>query len=163
VKLNKESIEKRQLQLLLIIYRSLVCLVVLIGLTFFCGTLYGYFWRSSPSKPSWLGSSIKTGEGQIFTSIGKLRIPTKDSQPGIVILLVSFVYYPEDKAFSEELIIRIGDFRQIIRDYFSSFTVSELGNLEEGVIKKELLNSFNSILRLGQIEVLYLSDFLILE
>ena len=162
MKLNKKLIEKRQSRLLLILYRSLIFLVVLIGLVFFCGILYGYFWRSSPSNPSWLGSSIKTGEGQIFTSIGKLRIPTKDTQPGIVILLVSFIYYPNDKAFSEELIIRIGDFRQIIRDYFGAFTVSELRNLEESEIKRELLNRFNSILRLGQIEVLYLSDFLIL-
>jgi len=79
----------------------------------------------------------------------------------MVILFVVFTYYPEDKAFSEELVLRVRDFRQIIVDYFGSFSVSELQGLDEEGIKKELLRRFNVILRLGQIETLYFGDFMV--
>ena len=100
--------------------------------------------------------------GQTFTGIGRIRIPTADPQPGMVILFVSFIYNPEDKVFSEELVYKIRDFREIIEDYIGSYTVEDLQNQEEENIKLELLRRFNALLRLGQIETLYFSDFLII-
>jgi len=103
----------------------------------------------------------KKGQGQTFTGIGLLRITTADPQPGTVIISVFFTYYPDDKAFSEELALRVMDFRDIIIKYIGSFSVTELQKQGEGVIKAELLHRFNAILRLGQIEVLYFRDFII--
>jgi flagellar basal body-associated protein FliL len=152
----------RRSQLLLYVYRGLLGLLVLLGLIFIWGTIYGvFFHKNSPSqdKPT---VSQKVGEGQIFTGIGTIRVSTADTQPAMVILFVSFIYYPDDKAFSEELALRVRDFRQIIVDYFSFFPVSELRGLDEESIKSELLLRFNSILRLGKIETIYLGDYMII-
>ena len=154
--------EDRRSRLLFYTYWSLIGVLILLGLVFICGTVYGvFFHKSSPSQVK-SAAFQKTGEGQIFTGIGTIRIPTADTQPGMVILSVSFIYYPEDKAFSEELVLRVKDFRQIIVDYFSSFPASELRALDEDSIKSELLLRFNSVLRLGEIETLYLGDYMII-
>jgi flagellar basal body-associated protein FliL len=133
-------------------------------LVFIGGTIYGIFNQTNLKNQS-QGDSLKNEdrtEGQIFTGIGQLRISTADMPPGIVILFISFRYYPDDKAFSEELVFRIKNFRNIIEDYFSSFSVSDVQVMEEDKIKAELLRLFNAVLRLGQIEALFISDFTVL-
>jgi len=141
----------------------MVCLIVLV-LIIIGGTIYGVFFHAIPPdhKPNKPTDDLRvSGQGQTFTGIGRLRVSTTDPQPGMVILFVSFTFYPEDKAFSEELALRIRDFRDIITDYIGSFSADELHRQGEEGIKAELLRRFNSILRLGQIEILYFSDFLI--
>jgi len=133
-------------------------------LVFIGGTIYGVFFHSAP-----LSSTQKEmrdgigGQGQTFTGIGPLRVATADPQPGMVMLFVSFIYYPDDKAFSEELALRVKDIRDIIANYFGSLSVVDLRNMGEDKLKTELLHRFNAILRLGQIEMLYFSDFIIIE
>jgi len=152
----------RQSRILLSTYWSLIGLFLLLVLVLIGGTIYGvFFHRRSPNQVQSTVSK-KVGEGQTFTGIGMMRVSTADPQPGIVILFVSFIYYPDDKAFSEELVLRVNDFRQIIIDYFSSYSVSELRGLDEDRIKMELLTRFNSVLRLGQIETLYFGDLMII-
>jgi flagellar basal body-associated protein FliL len=119
------------------------------------------FFHVKPPADGQINVLLETG-GQTFTGIGRIRISTADPQPGMVIIFVSFIYYPEDKVFSEELVLKIRDFREIITDYISSFTVEDLQNQEEENIKLELLKRFNALLRLGQIETLYFSDFMII-
>lgn len=103
-----------------------------------------------------------TNEGtHIFSGIGRLRIPTTDPQPGMVIIFVVFEYNPEDRPFSEELALRIGDFRNIVREYIGSLSARELRQKSEDTVRTELLRRFNNILRLGRIETLFFSDFII--
>ena len=104
----------------------------------------------------------RSGPEQTFTGIGRLRIPTAGPQPGMVILFVAFPYYPDDRAFSEELALRVRDLRDIIREYIGSFSVAELRRQDEEIIRAELLRRFNGVLRLGQIETLFFSDFMII-
>ncbi len=120
-----------------------------------------FFHKNPPNKVQ-SAAFQKAGEGQTFSGIGTIRVSTTDAQPGMVIIFVSFIYYPDDVAFSEELALRVKDFRQIIVDYFSLSSVSELRELHEDDIKSELLLRFNSILRLGQIETIYFGDFMII-
>jgi flagellar basal body-associated protein FliL len=151
----------RRSRFLLFLYWSLIGFLILLGCGFIGGTIYGVFFHKISSIQMQLTVSQKAGEGQIFTDIGTIRVSTADAQPGLVILFVSFLYHPDDKAFSEELALRVKDFRQIVIDYLSSFLVSELRELDENSIKSELLLRFNSILRLGQIDTLYFGDFMI--
>ena len=144
------------------VYRGLLIVLLFFGLVFIGGTLYGVFFHNNPSENEQREALQIRDEGQIFTGIGRVRIPTMDPQPGMVIIFVSFMYYPADRPFSEELVLRIGDFRNIIREYLGSFPVTELQQLSDETIKAELLRRFNAILRLGRIEVLYFSDFMIL-
>jgi len=152
----------RPSQILLYAYRGLLGLLVLLGFIFIWGTIYGVFFQKKPPSQEKPTASQKVGEGQIFTGIGTIRVSTADAQPAMVILFASFIYYPDDKAFSEELALRVKDFKQIIVGYFGSFPVSELRGLDEEIIKTELLLRFNSILRLGKIETMYLGDYMII-
>jgi len=124
--------------------------------------MYGLFFRTTPPENNQFDISQIGAEEQIFTGIGRIRIPTADPQSGMVVIFVSFVFNPEDRPFSEELALRVGDFRNIVREYIGSFPISELQRLSEESIKAELLRKFNAILRLGQIQILYFNDFMII-
>jgi len=154
--------EDRRSRILLFVYWGLIGFLMLLGLILIGGTIYGVFFHKTHPNKLQSAAFQKAGEGQTFTGIGTIRVSTTDAQPGIVIIFVSFIYYPDDGAFSEELALRVKDFRQIIINYFSSFSVSGLRELNEDDIKSELLLRFNSILRLGQIETLYFGDFIII-
>ena len=152
----------RPLKILSFIYQCLIALLIMLALAIIAGIVYRVFFYTPSPEGEQIEISRKSGEGQTFTGIGQIRVPTLDPQPGMVILLVSFIYYPDDKAFSEELTLRIGDFRDIIKEYIGTFSIIELQKLGDENIKTELLLRFNSILRLGQIETLYFSEFMII-
>ena len=148
---------------MLTVYRILVALIILLIFMILGGTLYVIFSRSGPAEQTPVFSVETSAEVQTFTGIGRLRIPMADPEPGVVILAVSFPYLPEDRAFSEELAFRIRDFREIIMDYMGSFSGEELQKKDEELIKADLLQRFNRVLRLGQIERLFFTDFMILR
>ena len=142
----------------------MICLVTL-GLVIIGVSVYGIFFHTASPADSPVGQaavSLDRGQGQVFTGLGQIRVSTTDPQPGMVILFVSFVFYPEDRAFSEELALRISDLREITREYIGSFSAAELQAQNEETIRAELLRRFNAILRLGQIETLFFNDFMIL-
>ena len=147
----------------LFVYRSLIICLILLGLVIVGGTIYGVFFLDNPrgnERPNVSQTSVS--QDHIFSGIGRIRVPTADSQPGVVIIFVSFIFDPDDRAFSEELVFKVRDFRDIIIDYFGSFSIAELHIQDEESIKTELLRKFNAILRLGRIETLFFSDFMIL-
>jgi len=144
----------------------LICFIVL-GIVFIGGTIYGLFSHAIAVHQAQSYTTQKTTQasetGQTFTGIGRLRVSTADPKPGMVILFVSFKYNPDDKPFSEELALRVKDFRGIIVNYIGSLSAADLQKSGEEKIKGELLRRFNDILRLGHIEILYFSDFMIVE
>ena len=144
------------------VYRSLISCLIALALIIVIGTVYGVFFRTPAAGPTGQTAvPAEAGQGLTFTGIGRLRISTSDPQPGLIILFVSFTYYPEDRAFSEELALRVRDFREITTDYIGSFSAAELQNRSEEDIKTELLRRFNAVLRLGKIETLFFSDFML--
>jgi len=157
MRLNRD----RRIQTLAFVYRSLIICLILLGVVIIGGTIYGKFFNTVPLKYEQPANPGNGGKGQIFSGIGQIRVPTADPQPGTVILFVSFNYYPDDKAFSEELVLRTRDFREIITGYISAFSMAELQQINEENVKAELLQRFNAVLRLGQIESLYFIDFMI--
>jgi len=143
------------------LYRGLLICLLLLGLIIIGGTIYQVFFHDNSPRYDQI-NILPESEGQTFTGIGRIRISTADPEPGMVILFVSFIYHPDDKFFSEELVSKIGDFREIIMDYIGSFSIENLRKLEEEYIKLELLKRINAVLRLGQIETLYFSDYIII-
>lgn len=156
-----ELTTKKRSRVLSFVYRGLVIFLVFLGIILIGGTIYGVFFHTPLVGDNQINSSQNNEKGQTFTGIGTIRVSTNDPQPAMVILFVSFEYYPNDKMFSEELVLRIGDFRRIIVNYIGSFSTVELRKTNEESLKTELLHRFNAILRLGQIESLYFSDFMI--
>ncbi|MCL2069657.1 MAG: flagellar basal body protein FliL [Treponema sp.] len=158
-----EAPEDRRARTLSSVYQALVISIIVIALVLFLGSVYGMFFGSGPSRSGpQAGVSAGQGEAQIFTGIGRLRISTADPEPGVVVIFVSFVYYPEDRAFSEELALRVRDFRAVVEEYIGSFSLAELHSLNEDLMKAELLRRFNGILRLGNLETMFFSDFMII-
>jgi flagellar basal body-associated protein FliL len=173
-----KRIENKSPQKRLIIYRILILLILLLGITILAGTIYAVF-RDKSSAPlfsignnaavnSQQGRSQSTaGEVSMFTGIGRLRIPTQSTggstNASTVILSIAFPYPPQDHAFTEELAARITDFRRLATEYFSSLVPAELRNFDEAAAKAELLKRFNSQLRLGKIIVLYFDDLMMIE
>jgi flagellar basal body-associated protein FliL len=156
----------------LILYRILTAAALALLLTILGGTLYALVFRSSPAfraleSPAASSPAASSPEGaagaesRIFTGLGRLRVSTAGS--GTLILSVTFPYYPGDRPFSEELASRVRQLREITTGYFASLSPDELRLRDEALIKGELLGRYNAVLRLGQIEVLYFNDYMILE
>jgi flagellar basal body-associated protein FliL len=154
------------------LYRIVVALVLTLIILLIAGTIYGLV-RSRDAAPLIrIGGSIATGEASspaasanIFTGIGRLRIPLRPSAAGsggTLILSIAFPY-PDDQPFIEELAAKIGDFRSIAAAYFSALPAEKLVNLDEAAAKIELLKRYNANLRLGKIETLYFNDLMIIE
>jgi flagellar basal body-associated protein FliL len=131
------------------------------------------------------GPGPETGEA-VFTNIGRLRIPLASPGNGgpaaplgtgdfsaagqfpadgraALIISIAFPYSPRDRAFTEELASKVGDFRRIAGEYFSPRSAKELRSMDEAEMKAGLLGAYNSILRLGKIGTLYFNDLLIFE
>ena len=152
------KIRPRASSVLNIIYRVLLGVFLCLAVFFLAGTIYSFLSRNEGAVPSVFSD---TADPRIFTGIGRLRLEANDE--ATVIISITFPYIPEDLAFSEELATRVNDFRTIAREYFSAYSAEELRLMNEEIIKNEMLNRFNSVLRLGKIEILYFNDFLVIE
>jgi len=104
---------------------------------------------------------VNDNDIRVFSGIGRLRIPLSNSST--LILSVAFPYLAGDTVFTEELAGKIADFREIAGGYFSSLSEEQLFLIDEEAAKTEILRRFNANLRLGRIETLYFTDFLIID
>ena len=154
-----KRIEERPPQTAIIVYKVLIAIAAVLALILIIGTIYGLLKRrpSGSVTPPDANAAI---EENIFTSLGKMRIPTAGSEPETVIVSIAFPYNKNDRPFSEELASRISWFKTAISDYFGSLTAEEIETMDTSTINQELLQRFNSGLRLGQIRELYITDFM---
>jgi flagellar basal body-associated protein FliL len=166
VKIIPESDSK----LLSNIYIVLLSLAGVLILVLLAGTVYA-FARPNNSGPLFqLGKAAPAetvaiytlyDDIRVFSGVGQLRIPLINSS--ILILSISFPYPHNDMAFTEELAAKIGDFKTIAGDYFSSLPADKLAYLDEEAAKAEILRKYNATLRLGRIEALYFHDLMIID
>lgn len=152
------------------VYRVQLVILVILFLGIVAGTLYALVFRETSGEPLYtLPDSVKqspeavpvTGEETIFTGIGRLRLGTADQKTALVSAV--FPYNPNDRAFTEELVFRIPDFRQTLTGYVGGLTSQELREADDAATKAEILQRFNSLLHLGSIETLYFNDLIVIE
>jgi flagellar basal body-associated protein FliL len=166
---------------LTLVFRILVILALVLVFIILAGTLYGLYRGAGAGPVFGFGAGRTAGpvvereggtagqEPAVFTGIGRLRIPvaahdgTGAAEKATLVLSIAFPYSPRDRAFAEELASRVGDFRRIAVEYFSSRSAGELRNADESALKAELLSRYNAILMLGNLETLYFNDLLIFE
>jgi len=98
---------------------------------------------------------------RVFSGLGRLRIPLTNSST--LILSIAFPYLANDIDFTEELAAKIGDFRKIATDYFSSLPAEKIIEIDEETAKTDILSLYNADLRLGRIETLLFSDMMIID
>jgi flagellar basal body-associated protein FliL len=153
----------------LIAYRVIVVLILALVVALAAGSLYALI-RPAGARPLFrIGSEKKAAQApsanavNIFSGIGRLRIPMSGNSASTVILSISFPYSAEDRAFAEELASRVGDFRSIASLYFASLPPEKISRLNEEAAKAEILKQYNALLRLGKIETLYFGDFMIID
>jgi flagellar basal body-associated protein FliL len=151
-----------------VLYTALLSVAgALIGLLVI-GTIFGIA-RSDDAKPIMqLGKQTGAGSAQtynedirVFSGLGRLRIPLSNSST--LVLSIAFPYRHNDIAFTEELAVKIDEFKAIAMDYFSSLPADRVNKIDEEAAKAEILRRYNEILRLGRIETLYFSDMMVLE
>jgi flagellar basal body-associated protein FliL len=104
---------------------------------------------------------------QSFTAIGRQRavlreVPGEDRPPTVIVRVV-FPYNAADTVFTEELARNIGFFRETLAAYFAAMTMADPKLHDETAMKTELLDLFNARLRLGKIDRLFFSEFLIID
>ncbi|MDR0389860.1 MAG: flagellar basal body-associated FliL family protein [Spirochaetaceae bacterium] len=173
-------------QRFLYLSRFLAGIVLVLVLCLAAGTLYALFFKRDAAGTGGLPAgaplegpppenaapdtaSLTEVDGQerewkeMFIGIDRIRAATAAPDSAAVILTITFPYHAGDKAFAEELSLRVPDFRAIALEYFSSFPKEELRQKNEQAIKTEMLRRFNAVLRLGRIETLYFSDYMIVD
>jgi flagellar basal body-associated protein FliL len=178
-----EGTEPRYSRRIVVAYRILAAIVLVLALSLLGGTTYVLFFQDtvgstdsprqalSPERPSpdsgqnkqALSLNDPNDAAKVFTGIGRLRLSTAPPNPATVILSIVFLYAPEDKAFSEELASRVAEFRDIASAYMASLPAAELRGKSESDIKNALLYRYNAMLRLGQLELLYFNEYLIID
>ncbi|MDR0526959.1 MAG: hypothetical protein LBG79_03970 [Spirochaetaceae bacterium] len=124
--------------------------------------------RPQPAETAAAGQNL-TEEGSgimTFNGIGTLRVELKKNKAGIKQTLVVapvFLYDSNDRAFSEELAVKLKSLKKTTVDYFASLSGEMEEVFDDAAIKKALLERYNKMLRLGKIEQLYFTDYMILE
>ena len=151
-----KRVEERNPQTAQIVFKFLLAIIALLVLTIIAGTIAGLAKRGKAAAPP---PAAALGEN-IFSSLGALRIPTADPEPGTIVISIAFPYDKSDRPFAEELASRISWFKTTITGFFEVLTAEEFDALDIDAAKEELLKRFNAELRLGQIRELYITDFM---
>ncbi len=147
------------------VQRILAGILILVTLIILAGTIYALIAKPGkklPENDPVQGTFIQA-DGRIFTGIGRIRTSTAGTQPAAVIITIAFPYDPDDKSFSEELASRVARFRTETSRYFQGLTPDELRLKSEDELRRDLLGRYNDQLRLGFIDTLYITDYMIIE
>jgi len=147
-----------------ILYVALLSIAGALIVLLLIGTIVGLV-RPQNAEPVFTFRKItghtKPEDIRIYSGLERLRIPLADSS--VLILSVSFPYSAKDITFTEELAVKIGDFKAIVTEYFSSLPVENAVKIDEDTAKQEILRRFNADLRLGRINALYFNDMTVIE
>jgi flagellar basal body-associated protein FliL len=115
-------------------------------------------------------SDAAPSEILIFAGIGRLRARLAPSARGkpvddgsTAVIAVGFPYDSSDRPFLEELSFNVDKFRSVTIDYFASIPADSPLLNDEPALKDALLSRYNALLRLGKIETLYFSEFIIID
>ncbi len=122
--------------------------------------------RSDPASVEQIkGADDNLSAFKEFTTLRIITMPNEDSQGNASILVVTpwLSYEGSDSAFYEELVSRKRLFTSFFVEYFSSRSKNALLSIGEKNIKRELLDKFNSELRLGQLSAIYFDDYIFLD
>ena len=97
----------------------------------------------------------------LFSGISRLRVATKDGVSVVVFPWLS--YTKDDSQFYEELSQKTQRLKDIVTQYFSEHTKSELLSTGENAIKQTLCTQMNQTLSLNKIKTVYFSEYIILD
>jgi flagellar basal body-associated protein FliL len=151
--------------ILIAVQRFLAGILVLIILVVLIGTMFAFI--AKPKKELKKSNVDQQAAAQpndrIFTGIGRIRAKSAEPQAAAVMITIAFPYNPDDTIFSEELASKVAQFRSETNRYFQLYTTEELRLKTDEDLQEELLACYNALLRLGLIDSLYITDYIIIE
>jgi flagellar basal body-associated protein FliL len=164
---RKEAVMRTPARL---IDKALVIILLFLVFVVAVTTVWALWFREEPEQ----GETVAVRETaanpgvveQNFAGIGRLRTVLQKEQEkdgATMIIRVVFPYNAADRTFTEELVKNTGNFREMITAYFADMKASDPRLRDEAAIKTELLERLNARLRLGKIDRLFFSEFLIIE
>lgn len=143
--------------------KALFSILIFIFVTIIIGTIYCFIQKKESIKvPETISPEINQNQKSYFTELGQLRLstkPDKNDKSTIIILTPLIEYDSNNRIFYEELDTKKLQISQIISNYFTSKSITEIKQKNEHAIKSDLLASINSILALGKIEKIFFADF----
>jgi flagellar basal body-associated protein FliL len=152
-----------------LLYRILCIIAAVMALVIATVTIYTFIAPSlAKGKPvytipaqeiSEVPEILLTPSGNIFTGMGRVRAVTADKEPQTIIISIAFPYDKEDVPFMEELASKITDFRTQTISFFKTLPTDTLQKMDDEALKAELLRRYNAALQLGQIPVLYITEY----
>jgi flagellar basal body-associated protein FliL len=98
-----------------------------------------------------------------FSMIPQIRTRTADKPAQSLIVKVDIGYDVADKQLATELVARSPFLTDLIRNFFSTKTASELTPDREAMVKNELKNRINDFLKDGQVKDIIFTEFQIIE
>ncbi len=157
-----KRVNNKPSSVLVIIQRILIGILVLIFLAILAGTIYAIIAKSGSTEQEAIREAVQM-DGRVFTTIGRIRARSAEPNPAAVMITISFPYDIDDVSFSEELASKVEQFRSETIRYFQAYTADELRLKSDAEIQRELLILYNAVLRLGFIDALYITDYMIID
>ncbi|GHV85933.1 flagellar basal body protein FliL [Spirochaetia bacterium] len=151
-----KRVEEHPPQNMVILYRVLLCTAAVLVFILIAGTIYGFVKRGKSPE----AVPEAAGGESLFSGLGTMRIPTADPEPETLVISIAFPYNKNDRPFSEELASRLTWFKSSTTEYLGAFSAQELTALSTDTINQELLNRYNSVLKLGQIKEIYILEYM---
>jgi len=102
-------------------------------------------------------------EGSDIFDLGQLRTKTADPKPALIALRLSLPYPAGQVAFREELGKKAPALRAAALRYLATKNAEELRPALEGGLKAGLRDVFNSLLSLGKIGELWITDLAVIQ
>ena len=155
-----------------ILLSVLIFILLIITLTtifYFANGEFGNFARknaithneSTKTKEDFSPSHFYEEGYSLFSGISRLRAVTKDGVSVVVFPWLS--YTKDDSLFYEELSQKTQELKDIVSDYFSENTKTELLAAGENAIKQALCDRMNQTLSLNKIKTVFFSEYILLD
>lgn len=144
--------------------RALVVVLALVAVAVASGTVYGLASGTRQKKLQREAELANAPAGSyVFTRIGTVRASTPDTPPAVVVATISFPYPAGDRPFAEELDTKAEALRAASVAWLSRQRAADLLPAYEGSVKAGLRDTLNSLLSLGKVEEVWLSDFAVVQ
>ena len=118
--------------------------------------------KTAPVEQSSDQSIFTIKQKPVYKQIGQLRSSTKadgKNSTAVIVITPYLEYETEDVSFYEEKKKKSLKIRQTIQNYFSGYTLKQINQKGEDLVKAELLEQINSLLVLQKLSAIYFTEY----
>ena len=151
-----------------IVQRVLLCLLVLMLIFIGSMSVWALVFRPAGAggAQNLAEAGVENGDRQVFSGIGTVRAEILAGVEGgskTLVVAPVFYYDEKDRAFSEELNSYTHAFREATSSYINSIDEDSPELFDEMLLKNALLERYNANLKLGRINELYFTEYILID